>query len=456
MTLDSRAASPGALFLACRGRTHHGCGVRRRGAGARRARGALRAPPARRARRRPRAAARGSVRRARCSSRLYRSSPRRNHRRPLLRRALAGRSPSPASPAPTARPPAPGCWRRRCSSCGRPAAYIGTLGFGFPPRARADGAHHPRCGDACSASSRRCATLGAECVRMEVSSHALDQERVDGVRFHTAAFTNLTRDHLDYHGTMAAYGAAKARLFAWPALALRVINVDDAFGAAARRARLAAAPLIVTTRSRRQARPAAAARVRARSARRRREPAGLVDRRRVQLGRGASSPCALIGEFNVDNVLTVLAVLLAWEMPLAEAAARRWRAAGAASGRMEMFGGRGAHAAGDRRLRAHARCARQGAARRARALPRPAARGVRLRRRSRRRQAPADGRASPPSSPTTSIVTDDNPRSEDPARHRRRHPGGHHGRARAARGRARPRARDPRRARALAAPRTWC
>ena len=54
---------------------------------------------------------------------------------------------------------------------------------------------------------------------MEVSSHALDQARVDGVRFNTAAFTNLTRDHLDYHGTMDAYGAAKARLFAWPALA---------------------------------------------------------------------------------------------------------------------------------------------------------------------------------------------------------------------------------------------
>ena len=72
---------------------------------------------------------------------------------------------------------------------------------------------------------------------MEVSSHALDQGRVDGVRFHTAVFTNLTRDHLDYHGTMEHYGAAKARLFAWPHLALRVINVDDPFGRGARRAR---------------------------------------------------------------------------------------------------------------------------------------------------------------------------------------------------------------------------
>ena len=51
---------------------------------------------------------------------------------------------------------------------------------------------------------------------MEVSSHALDQGRVNAVRFALAVFTNLTRDHLDYHGDMSAYGAAKARLFAWP------------------------------------------------------------------------------------------------------------------------------------------------------------------------------------------------------------------------------------------------
>ena len=65
---------------------------------------------------------------------------------------------------------------------------------------------------------------------MEVSSHALDQGRVDGVHFDVAVFTNLTRDHLDYHGDMDSYGAAKARLFAWPALQAAVINLDDAFG----------------------------------------------------------------------------------------------------------------------------------------------------------------------------------------------------------------------------------
>ena len=69
--------------------------------------------------------------------------------------------------------------------------------------------------------SRDFARAGARAVAMEVSSHGLDQGRVNGVEFDVALFTNLTRDHLDYHGTMAAYGAAKAQLFAWPGAATR-------------------------------------------------------------------------------------------------------------------------------------------------------------------------------------------------------------------------------------------
>ena len=71
---------------------------------------------------------------------------------------------------------------------------------------------------------------GAGAVAMEVSSHALDQQRVNGVPFELAIFTNLTRDHLDYHETMAAYGSAKAKLFEFASLKLAVINTDDAFG----------------------------------------------------------------------------------------------------------------------------------------------------------------------------------------------------------------------------------
>jgi UDP-N-acetylmuramoyl-L-alanyl-D-glutamate--2,6-diaminopimelate ligase len=65
---------------------------------------------------------------------------------------------------------------------------------------------------------------------MEVSSHGLAQGRVSGIRFRGAVFTNLSRDHLDYHGDMAAYGAAKARLFDSPDLQFAVLNLDDAFG----------------------------------------------------------------------------------------------------------------------------------------------------------------------------------------------------------------------------------
>lgn len=72
---------------------------------------------------------------------------------------------------------------------------------------------------------------GAQAVAMEVSSHALDQGRVDNVHYDVAVFTNLTRDHLDYHGTMEAYGAAKAKLFAREGLRAAVVNLDDAFGA---------------------------------------------------------------------------------------------------------------------------------------------------------------------------------------------------------------------------------
>jgi UDP-N-acetylmuramoyl-L-alanyl-D-glutamate--2,6-diaminopimelate ligase len=170
---------------------------------------------------------------------------------------------------------------------------------------------------------------------MEVSSHAIDQDRVGAVRFNTAAFTNLTRDHLDYHGTMEAYGAAKTRLFQWPSLTHRVINVDDAFGAELA-AQLSSSRLVITSRA-----PAPVASLKhaehVRAVRATPEPAGLAIDIESSWGNvGLTVP--LIGEFNVDNVLTVLAVLLAWNIPLAQAvtAVEKCRAP---SGRMELFGG---------------------------------------------------------------------------------------------------------------------
>src|SRR2546421_794264 len=77
----------------------------------------------------------------------------------------------------------------------------------------------------------RMAGLDIEGVAMEVSSHGLDQHRVDGCRFACAVFTNLSQDHLDYHGTMEAYFEAKARLFT-PELSERgVVNLDSEHGA---------------------------------------------------------------------------------------------------------------------------------------------------------------------------------------------------------------------------------
>ena len=70
----------------------------------------------------------------------------------------------------------------------------------------------------------------ANAVVMEVSSHGLDQGRVNGVEFDIAVLTNLSRDHLDYHGTMEAYAAAKQKLFSWPGLSMAILNVDDVFG----------------------------------------------------------------------------------------------------------------------------------------------------------------------------------------------------------------------------------
>jgi len=71
---------------------------------------------------------------------------------------------------------------------------------------------------------------GAELVAMEVSSHGLAQGRVDAVCFEGAVFTNLSRDHLDYHQTMAEYADSKAKLFGMPDLKYAVINADDSFG----------------------------------------------------------------------------------------------------------------------------------------------------------------------------------------------------------------------------------
>lgn len=116
-----------------------------------------------------------------------------------------------------------------CQQAGRTSAVIGTIGNG-PVGKLAPSDNTTPDAVALQRTLREFANTQINTCAMEVSSHGLDQGRVDAVKFDVAIFTNLTRDHLDYHGTMEAYGESKAKLFAAYGLKTAVINVDDAFG----------------------------------------------------------------------------------------------------------------------------------------------------------------------------------------------------------------------------------
>ena len=115
------------------------------------------------------------------------------------------------------------------------AAVIGTLGFGLVDELSkscdfdSTGLTTP---DAIRTQEILAGLLeqGATTVVMEVSSHSLDQARVAAVNFDVAIFTNLSRDHLDYHGTLEAYGLAKRRLFEMPNVRCSIVNSDDTYG----------------------------------------------------------------------------------------------------------------------------------------------------------------------------------------------------------------------------------
>lgn len=109
---------------------------------------------------------------------------------------------------------------------GQRCGVIGTLGSGIYPALRDTGYTTPGA-VAVHSGLADLVDSGAECVAMEISSQGIDQFRVTGVTFHSAVFTNLTRDHLDYHGTMEAYAGAKQKLFESPELQSGVVNADD-------------------------------------------------------------------------------------------------------------------------------------------------------------------------------------------------------------------------------------
>jgi UDP-N-acetylmuramoyl-L-alanyl-D-glutamate--2,6-diaminopimelate ligase len=172
---------------------------------------------------------------------------------------------------------------------------------------------------------------GARNVAMEVSSHGLDQGRVAGIKYDTAVFTNPTRDHLDYHGTMEAYAEAKYGLFAAKGLRHAVINADDGWGAELAR-RLRGSGLDIISFS---SRGAADARLRASDIRF--SDAGVRFLLDGDFGR-AEVRAGVLGAFNVSNLLAVAGALVAQGIAFDDAVG----AMGALEpvpGRLERLGG---------------------------------------------------------------------------------------------------------------------
>lgn len=242
------------------------------------------------------------------------------------------------------------------AALGKSSAYAGTLGFGRVDAIK-PGTHTT---PDCVTLHREVAELrdsGVTHLGMEVSSHALDQQRIAGLRIDTAVFTNLTHDHLDYHGTLDAYGAAKARLFARPELKHAVINVDDAFGR----------ELAIYTATANSPSPALRGKVRdggpipaltiygksdaalafyeemvgARAPDYVLATQVNAGSRGLEIDVDTSAGTAklhsrFVGDFNVDNLLAVLGVLLGWDVPI-EKAIRALEQCIAPPGRMETF-----------------------------------------------------------------------------------------------------------------------
>ena len=211
---------------------------------------------------------------------------------------------------------------------------VGTLGSGFPGRLRPS-THTTPDAVQLQADLARLLGEGAEWVALEVSSHALDQGRVAGVHFDTGVFTNLSRDHLDYHGDMAGYGAAKRQLFRGPDLRCAVINVDDPFG----RELLAQLPPSVTAIAyaagdSRAALPTTDMWLQAR--RIRVEARGMTVEVDSSWG-GGTFETRLFGRFNVSNLLAVAAVLLESGIDLASVLERMSQLT-TVPGRMEYLG----------------------------------------------------------------------------------------------------------------------
>jgi UDP-N-acetylmuramoyl-L-alanyl-D-glutamate--2,6-diaminopimelate ligase len=175
---------------------------------------------------------------------------------------------------------------------------------------------------------------------MEVSSHALEQKRVTGSIFDIAVFTNLSRDHLDYHGTMADYAAAKRQLFTHNEKQVAVLNGDEKQTQGWLKNWPSLNNLWVYGRSelvRQQPKFVSCGEVKHHNQ-------GVDFTLKTHLG-DIDIQSALLGDFNIDNLLAVIAVLLIEEISLGTIAEKVSRVK-AISGRMEAFSAQGAPTAG--------------------------------------------------------------------------------------------------------------
>lgn len=210
---------------------------------------------------------------------------------------------------------------------------MGTLGVGFTDQMSETGFTTPQAIEVHRYLAQMQAQ-GAQAMAMEVSSHALTQGRVNGVAFEIALFTNLSRDHLDYHGDMAAYESAKAQLFAWNTLKTAVINTDDEVGL--RFAAIAHAHGIRVIGYGLHECPATVAHYLQASAL---DQSGAMTQFTLHTdGQKHTVRSHLVGEFNVMNLLGVLGVCSALGLNLAECIADCVEIA-PALGRMQRFGG---------------------------------------------------------------------------------------------------------------------
>jgi UDP-N-acetylmuramoyl-L-alanyl-D-glutamate--2,6-diaminopimelate ligase len=204
------------------------------------------------------------------------------------------------------------CWTAESlTRSGRRCGVIGTLGIGEPGSFEPTGLTTPD-PVTLQRALRGFAVRGFEACALEASSIGLVEQRLAGTRIDVALYTNFTRDHLDYHGSMEAYWAAKRSLFDWPGLKAAVIDVDGEPGAALAR-ELAGRALDLWTVSVG-------------------DPARLTARGLHYTATGlafevcegparATVQSTLVGEFNAGNLLVVLGALRALEVPLVEAAA---------------------------------------------------------------------------------------------------------------------------------------